>query len=120
MKPRGSPGIRRALLLLATCLVACGSPSGPDPRDRGSEGPEPGRSAAPPAGAASTAPSPAVTVAAPPQPARIAARAAPSIEACIEQNIHDKEFDGLAPRDARRKLRRLQVKADCESRLAAR
>jgi hypothetical protein len=44
----------------------------------------------------------------------------PSVQTCIEQNIHGKEYDSLPPRDSRRKLRRLQVKAECEERLAAR
>jgi hypothetical protein len=56
----------------------------------------------------------------PPRPARIAAKAEPSIEECIERSIHDKAYDSLNPRDARRKLRRLQVKADCEQQLASR
>jgi hypothetical protein len=42
------------------------------------------------------------------------------VEACIEKKIHGKEFDALAPRDARRRLRKLQVKAECEERLAGR
>jgi hypothetical protein len=45
---------------------------------------------------------------------------APSVQACVDQNVHGKEYDSLAPRDARRKLLRLQVKAECEQRLAAR
>ncbi len=61
-----------------------------------------------------------MTVVPVPRPPRIAARAEPSIEDCIERNIHGKEYDALNPRDARRKLRRLQVQADCEQQLAAR
>jgi hypothetical protein len=117
MNHRGNPVHHPAALLLATLLAACGSPSDP----------EPGAPAARPSGApgsgvssASTAPSPAVPVAPAPRPARIAARAERLIEDCIERNIHDEKYESMNPRDTRRKLRRLQVKADCEQQLAAR
>jgi hypothetical protein len=117
MSHRGTSGNRCAALLLSALLAACGSSSDPEPgAPTATEPVAPGSGAA----SASTAPSPAVKTTAPPRPARIAARAEPSIEECIDRNIHDKAFDSLSPRDARRKLRRLQVKADCESRLAAR
>ena len=108
---------RLAALFVAGCLAACGSPSDPAPHAAPT-----GEPAAVGSGgaAASTAPSPALSTVAPPQPARIAAKASPSIEECIERNIHDKEYDAMNPRDARRKLRRLQVKADCEQQLASR
>ena len=108
---------RLAALVLAAILGACGSPSDPDPRAPASAGSAPGGDGA---AAASTAPSPAMSPVPPPRPARIAARASVSVEECIERNIYDKEYDAMNPRDARRKLRRLQVKADCESSLAAR
>ena len=107
---------RLAALFVAACLAACGSPSDPAPPAAPAGGPVSGSGGA----AASTAPSPAVMPVAPSRPARIAARAEPSIEECIERNIHDKEYDSMNPRDARRKLRRLQVKADCEQQLASR
>jgi phage baseplate assembly protein W len=44
----------------------------------------------------------------------------PAVEECIERNVHDEKFESLGRRDARRKLRRLEVKADCEARVAAR
>jgi hypothetical protein len=56
----------------------------------------------------------------PPRPARAPERVDPSVEECIEKNIHGKGYDSLAPRDARRKLLRLQVKADCEARVPTR
>jgi HD superfamily phosphodiesterase len=60
-------------------------------------------------------------VSAPPdRPARIAAKAEPSVERCIEKNIHSPAYDRMDPRDTRRKLRRLQVKADCEQQFASR
>lgn len=55
-----------------------------------------------------------------PKSQAVVEQADPSVQACIEQNIHGKAYDSLAPRDARRKLRRLQVKAECEQRLATR
>jgi hypothetical protein len=55
-----------------------------------------------------------------PRPARIAAKAIPSVEECIERRIHDEAYDAMNPRDARRKLRRLEVKAECEQQVAAR
>ena len=117
MNDRARPWNRPVALLLSVLLAACGSPSDPEPGAPVAREPEaPGRGAA----SASTAPSAALPTVAPPQPARIAARAEPSIEACIERNIHDEAFDSLSPRDARRKLRRLQVKADCEQQLASR
>ncbi len=106
-----------AALFVAGCLAACGSPSDPAPGAAPAGEPVAGGGGG---AAASTAPSPALTTVAPPRPARIAAKAEPSIEECIERNIHDKEYDSMNPRDARRRLRRLQVKADCEQQLAAR
>jgi hypothetical protein len=47
-------------------------------------------------------------------------RTEPSVLECIEKKVHAKDFDSMAPRDPRRKLRRLQVKAECEEQLAAR
>ena len=117
MSQRRTSRNRPAVLLLAACLTACGSSTDPDPRAPVATESSPGGASAAPA---STRPSPAVMPVAPPQPARIAARAEPSIEECIERNIHDKEYDSMNPRDARRKLRRLQVKEDCEQKLAAR
>ncbi len=116
MSRRTTSKSRLASLILAGCLAACGSPSDPDPPAATSGGPIPGTGGA----AASTAPSTEVMPVAHARPARIAARAEPSVEECIEKNIHDKEYDSLATRDTRRKLRRLQVKADCEQRLVAR
>jgi hypothetical protein len=43
-----------------------------------------------------------------------------TVEECIAKNIHGKGYDSLAERDTRRRLIRLQVKADCEQQLAAR
>ncbi len=100
-----------AALLAAAALAACGSPSDADPRSPAPSAPVHGTSAAP---------SEVTVPVAPERPARIAARASPSIERCIEERIHTPEFDRMGPRDARRKLVRLQVKADCEERLAAR
>lgn len=111
---------RLAALFVVGGLAACGSPSSPDPQGAAAEGPSAAGKGTPAPAESSTGPSPAVMPAAPPQPARIAAKAEPSIEECIERSIHDKEYDSLNPRDARRKLRRLQVKADCEQQLAAR
>ena len=102
-------GAHVAVLLAAVALAACGSPSDADPRSPASAAP-----------GTSAAPSEATVPAAPERPARIAARAAPSVERCIEERIHSPEFDRMSPRDARRRLVRLQVKADCEERLAAR
>jgi hypothetical protein len=104
-------------LLLAALLAGCGSNGAPEsgaPPD-----PVPGREVR---GAAPTG-APSLAVATAPLPvrrSRAATRIEPSVEECIQQNIHDKDFDSLAPRDARRRLRTLQVKADCEERLAAR
>lgn len=120
MNTRMTPSNRLAALVVAACLAACGSPSGPDPQGPAAEGPSAVRKGTPAPAASSTALSPAVMAVPPPQPARIAARAEPSIEECIERSIHDKEYDSMNPRDARRKLRRLQVKADCEQQLASR
>ena len=117
MNHRVMPANRLAALLLVTLLAACGSPSDPEPHVPPAKGAASGGSGG---ASASTAPSPAVTVVPAPRPARIAAKAEPSVEECIERNIHGKEYDSLNPRDARRKLRRLQVKADCEQQLAAR
>ena len=117
MSQRMTPTDCLAALVLAAILGACGSPSDPDPSAPVSAGSAPGGNGA---AVASTAPSPAVSPVPTPRPARIAARASVSVEECIERNIHDKEYDAMNPRDARRKLRRLQVKADCESSLAAR
>jgi hypothetical protein len=67
---------------------------------------------------------------APGSPARLVRRAPPArtpepepppdpgLEACIVQGLQGPGYDGLDPRDARRRLRRLQVKADCEARRA--
>ena len=115
MRSRPRAGV--LALSLAVGLVACGSPADSEPRTAGVAGPPP--AAGGPAPADTT--SPAVLPPLPPVgPPRIAAKASPSIEECIEKNIHDKAYDSMHPRDTRRKLRRLQVKADCEDRLAAR
>lgn len=47
----------------------------------------------------------------PPAPSAEALR----IEACVERGAHGPGYDELAPRDARRKLRRLQLRAECEA-----
>lgn len=91
-------------LLLAALLAGCGSPSDSStspPQESGARGP----------GSSDFLP---------PRPVRVVAKTDPAVEECIEKNIHGKEFDSLSPRDARRKLRRLQVKDDCEERLAGR
>ncbi len=116
MRWRTTSRTRFAALVLAGCLAACGSSTDPAPPAAPADGPAPGNGDA----TASTAPSPAVMTVAPARPARIAAKASPSIEECIERTIHDKEYDSMNPRDARRRLRRLQVMADCEQQLAAR
>jgi hypothetical protein len=36
---------------------------------------------------------------------------------CIEAGVHGPGYDELAPRDARRKLKRLEAKAACEEQL---
>ncbi len=108
---------RVGALLLASILAGCGST--PEPASVAPSGPGPARDAR---SAAPTA-LPSASVASAPVPARApraAAKADPSIEDCIERNIHGKEYDAMNPRDARRKLRRLQVKVDCEQKLAAR
>lgn len=116
MNQRMTPRDRLVAWILAGCLAACGSSSDPAPSVAPAGGTVAGNGAA----AASTTPSPVSMPVAPARPARIAAKASPSIEECVERNIHDKEYDSMNPRDARRRLRRLQVMADCEQQLAAR
>ena len=109
---RESPG-PWAALLLAVVLAGCGAePRAPAVTEPGPRG----------TGSASTATDPGAARYdfLPPKLPRVVEETVPSVQACIEQNIHGKAYDSLAPRDARRKLRRLQVKAECEERLAAR
>jgi len=100
-------------LLLAVALAGCGAEprapavTEPGPRGTGSA-------------ATTTEPGPARYDFLPPKLPRVVEETAPSVQACVDQNVHGKEYDSLAPRDARRKLLRLQVKAECEQRLAAR
>lgn len=39
------------------------------------------------------------------------------LDECIERSLHGRGCDGLAARDSRRKLRRLQARAGCEAQL---
>jgi len=100
-------------LLLAAGLAGCGAEprapavTEPGPRGTGSA-------------ATTTEPGPARYDFLPPKLPRAVEQIAPSVQTCIEKNVHGKEYDSLPPRDARRKLRRLQVKAECEEQLAAR
>lgn len=104
-------------LLLTGLLAGCGASPGTERSEPaparpgatsqdGSARPEPG--------------APAGTGFLPPRPLQVRVTSDPVVEACIEKKVHGKEFDSLPPRDARRKLRRLQVKAECEERLAGR
>ncbi len=104
-------------IVLAALLAGCGESPGTERRD-----PAPAE-----AGATSqdATPSPAAGALVgsgflPPRPPQVRASADPMVEACIEKKVQGKEFDSLAPRDARRRLRRLQVKSECEERLAGR
>jgi hypothetical protein len=110
------------VLVLAVLVSGCGSPSDLDPRGPGSSEPaaRPGDAAAP--SAASLPPAAPVPAVSPPpaRPARIGAKAEPSIEKCIENAVRSTDHDRMDPRDSRRRLRRLQVKADCEQQLASR
>jgi hypothetical protein len=118
MSEPGTSKGRVVPVLLLVLLVGCGSPGEADAPPPGPTAPGPGVPGAP--AAASTAPSPAVPPAPAPRAARIAARASPSVEECIEQTVHDAAYDAMGPRDARRKLRRLEAKTACEQQLAAR
>ena len=42
------------------------------------------------------------------------------LEACIEKKVHAPSYDARSPQDARRRMRWLQVKADCEQQIASR
>lgn len=110
------------VLVLAVLVSGCGSPSDLDPRGPGSREPaeRPGHATAP-SGASPPPAAPVPAVSPPPvRPARIGARAEPSIERCIENAVRSPDYDRMDPRDSRRRLRRLQVKADCEEQLASR
>ncbi len=114
---RGTILRRRGALLLAALLAACGEPSSTKPGAtpppaQGPGGPGPATTRASPA--------PVVNDFLPPKPPRVVEKTDPDVAACIEQRLHGKEYDALAPRDARRKLRRLQLKAECEQQLASR
>lgn len=108
------------LLGLLVLLVGCGAPGEEEAPPAGATAPGPGVPDAGPPAAASTAPSPAVAPVAAPRTPRIAAKAIPTVEECIERNVHDAAYDAMGPRDARRKLRRLEAKAACEQQVAAR
>jgi hypothetical protein len=118
MSQHGFSSTRRGTLgglVIAVVLAGCGSPSDLDPR--GPPAADAGHSrgaASPPVAAAPEVNAP------PPGPARIAAKGTPSVEKCIEKSIHTPDYDRLHPRDSLRKLRRLQVKAECEEQLASR
>ncbi|MGA8893471.1 MAG: hypothetical protein WB493_18065 [Anaeromyxobacteraceae bacterium] len=118
--------LRRAVtgavaVLLAVLVGACGDPdtpepsrAGPPPADRSRDAPRP------------PAPTPLPPVASlasdylPPPSVRAPERTDPAVEACVERNLHDERYESLGKRDARRKLRRLEVKAACEQQVAAR
>jgi hypothetical protein len=97
---------RRARLGLAFLLGALGC-GAPDRQGEAVPVREPG--AAPPPLATETS---VVSAAMPPR--RPPPPRDPTVEACIEERIHTPDYDALAARDTRRKLRRLQVKAECE------
>jgi hypothetical protein len=115
--------MRKALTLIAvTLLAACGSQAGvePVPEPRPAPSAKQAAPARPGSVAPRIAPEPVVINFVPPRPPTPVEKPSAPVEACIEKNIHGADYDNLAPRDARRKLRRLQVKADCEEQLAAR
>jgi len=105
---------RLGTLLVACLLAACGGTTdqGVGPADPARPSPE-GPAAAPPRAPAVPA-APVLNTVVPPRSVQVVEKPSASVEACIEQNIHAPDYDGMNPRDSRRKLRRLQVKADCE------
>jgi hypothetical protein len=104
-------------LLLVALLAGCGSSSEPDRRGPAASEPGgtgPGAAGSPALGA------PAGNGFLPPKALAVVEKPAPAVAECIEKRIHSKAYDALSPRDARRKLRRLQLQAECEEQLAAR
>jgi hypothetical protein len=114
---RGTTLRLRGALLLAALLAACGEPASSNP---GAAPPPVTGPGGPKSATTKGSQAPVVNDFVPPRPPRVVEKTDPDVAACIEQRIHAKEYDSLAPRDARRKLRRLQLKAECEEQLASR
>jgi hypothetical protein len=108
--------------LVLLVLAACGS-TGPEAPASG-EAPVDSRASGPAAAPASPSPAGPAQLASdylpPPLPARDADRPSAEVEACVEARIHTPAYDGMHARDARRRLRKAEVRQECEGRLAAR
>jgi hypothetical protein len=113
----GRPGraARAAVGLSLALLLGC-TQEAPPAAGQGKPGRTPAAGPSVPPVAARPAPAnPAVAA----ELARRAAppRLAPEVSACIERSARGPGYDDLDPRDARRRLRRLQAKASCEQQL---
>jgi hypothetical protein len=114
------PGVLAAMLA-AAALAGCGSASERDEARPGSPS-----APFPPSSAAAPGPAPAGRreASAPPvkdpiavSPTRYAAPVPADVAACIEGELRKGSADAMPPRDARRKLLRLQAQAACEERM---